>query len=110
MTVALARISSQYDRVLKVLNWISPEKHSVVLGLHMKKRFQDYCRISSFNPSLSAEEEAEALKAKEEAEALKAKEEAEALKAKEEAEALKAKEEAEALKAKEEAEALKAKE
>ncbi len=74
MTVALARTSSQYDRVLKVLKWISPEKHSVVLGLHMKKRFDAYCHISSFNPSPSAEQEAEALKAKAEAETLKAKE------------------------------------
>jgi hypothetical protein len=76
MTLALARISSQYDRVLKVLNWISPEKHSVVLGLKMKTRFDAYCQIASFNPSLSAEEEAEKLKAEAETEALKAKEEA----------------------------------
>lgn len=67
MPGALARTSSQYDRVLKVLNWVSPEKHNVVLGLNMKKRFHAICDIAQFTPSLSAEDEAKALIIAEEA-------------------------------------------
>jgi hypothetical protein len=67
MSGALARTSSQYGRVLKVLKWVSPEKHSVVLGLNMKKRFDAICDIANFTPLLSAEDEAEALRLAEEA-------------------------------------------
>lgn len=48
MTTALAQTSAQYDRILKVLEWISPEKHALTLGLQLKTRFTTACDLKQF--------------------------------------------------------------
>jgi hypothetical protein len=50
LAAAVARTRAQYDRVLKVLGWISPEKLNLINGLGNTAKFYTACDATLFKP------------------------------------------------------------
>lgn len=59
MDQAIARTRTQYDRVLKVLGWISPEKVTLIKGLGLTTKFYTACDPTLFQPTPMAVPEPE---------------------------------------------------
>lgn len=51
MDQAIARTRTQYDRVLKVLGWISPDKLTLIKGLGLTTKFYTACDPAIFQPT-----------------------------------------------------------
>ncbi|MFC3468332.1 hypothetical protein ACFOHT_00150 [Massilia oculi] len=58
LAAAVARTRAQYDRVLKVLGWISPEKLNLINGLGNTAKFYTACDATLFKPMPTAAEQA----------------------------------------------------
>lgn len=51
MAAAVARTRTQYQRILKVLGWISPEKLILINGLGITAKFDRACNVINFKPT-----------------------------------------------------------
>lgn len=54
MAAAVARTRTQYERILKVLGWISPEKLALINGLGITAKFDKACNVGNFQPTAIA--------------------------------------------------------